>query len=74
MTALAQLLNKNYAGAERTLEAIKQPSGITSYLHAIVSARRDNKFAAASHLEEALKKDASLKSYADKDLELAILK
>ncbi len=74
MAALAQLLNKNYAGAAATLDAVKTPDGLTDYLHAIVAARRGNKFATESYLNEALKKDPSLKAYADKDLELAILK
>ena len=47
---------------------------MTDYLHAIVAARRGNKFAAASYLKEALQKDPSLKQYADNDLELKLLK
>ena len=47
---------------------------MTSYLHAIVAARRGNKFATESYLNEALRLDPSLKAYADKDLELSILK
>ncbi len=72
--ALAQLLNKNYAAAAATLDAVENPDAMTDYLHAIVAARRGNKFAAQSYLDEAVKKDASLKSYADNDLELALLK
>ena len=72
--ALAQLLNKNYAAAASTLDAIKNPNGLTDYLHAIVAARRGNKFAAESYLAEAVKKDPSLQAYADNDLELAIVK
>ena len=74
MAALAQLLNKNYAAAASTLDAIKNPDGLTEYLHAVVAARRGNKFAAESYLNEALKKDPSLKTYADNDLELELLK
>lgn len=72
--ALAQILNKNYAAAASTLDAIKNPTGLTDYLHAIVAARRGNKFAAESYLAEAVKKDPSLQAYADNDLELAIVK
>ncbi len=72
--ALAQLLNKNYAAASATLDKIQNPIGMTDYLHALVAARRGNKFAAESYLKEALKKDPSLKAYADNDLELSILK
>ena len=72
--ALAQLLNKNYAGAKATLNNIKNPDGLTSYLHAIVSARQGNKYAANSYLKEALQKDPSLKAYAENDLEFANMK
>lgn len=72
--ALAQLLNKNYAAAKATLNNIKNPNGLTSYLHAIVSARQGNKYAANSYLKEALQKDPSLKAYAENDLELANMK
>ena len=72
--ALAQLLNKNYAAAKATLNNIKNPDGLTSYLHAIVSARQGNKYAANSYLKEALQKDPSLKAYAENDLEFANMK
>ena len=72
--ALAQLLNKNYAAAKATLNNIKNPDGLTSYLHAIVSARQGNKYAANSYLKEALQKDPSLKAYAENDLEFANVK
>lgn len=72
--ALAQLLNKNYADAAKTLDKVAEPDGVTDYLHAIVAARRGNKFAANSYLKEALQKDPSLKAYADNDLELSIVK
>lgn len=72
--ALAQLLNKNYAAAKATLNNIKNPNGFTSYLHAIVSARQGNKYAANSYLKEALQKDPSLKAYAENDLEFANMK
>lgn len=72
--ALAQLLNKNYAAAKATLNNIKNPNGLTSYLHAIISARQGNKYAANSYLKEALQKDPSLKAYAENDLEFANMK
>ena len=71
--ALAQILNKNYAAAAKTLDKVENPNAMTDYLHAIAAARRGNKFAAASYLKEALQKDASLKEYADNDLELKLL-
>ena len=72
--ALAQLLNKNYADAAKTLDKVAEPDGVTDYLHAIVAARRGNKFAANSYLKDALQKDPSFKAYADNDLELSIVK
>ena len=72
--ALAQLLNKNYDAAAKTLDKVENHNAMTDYLHAIVAARRGNKFAAASYLKEALQKDPSLKQYADNDLELKLLK
>lgn len=72
--ALAQLLAKDYDAASKTLDKVENADAITDYLHAIVAARRGNKFAASSYLKEALKKDSSLKAYADNDLELAITK
>ena len=72
--ALAQLLNKNYAAAKATLNNIKNPNGLTSYLHAIVSARQGNKYAANSYLQEALHKDPILNAYAENDLEFANMK
>jgi Flp pilus assembly protein TadD len=72
--ALAQLLNKNYEAAVQTLDKVKNPDAMTSYLHAIVAARRGNKFAAESYLKEALRLDSTLKNYADNDLEFQFLK
>ena len=62
--------NKDYARALQTLKNVKEKDGITDYLMAIVNARQGNNEAAASSLRSALQKDPSLKSYADKDLEL----
>lgn len=72
--ALAQLLNKNYAASAATLDKVENPDAWTSYIHAIVTARQGNKYATQSHLNDAQKKDPSLSSYADNDLELSILK
>ena len=71
--ALAQLLNKNYDAAAKTLDKVQNPNAMTDYLHAVVAARRGNKFAASSYLKEALQKDPSLKQYAENDLELSLL-
>ena len=72
--ALAQLLNKNYEKAIETLDRVKQPDAMTMYLHAIVAARRGNKYATQSYLKDALKMDPSLQEYADSDLEFSNLK
>jgi Flp pilus assembly protein TadD len=68
--ALAQIMNKNYAKAARTLKQVANPDGMTDYLQAIVSARQGNNDAAASFLRSAIQKDPSLKQYAANDLEL----
>ncbi len=72
--ALAQLLNKNYAAALSTLNNVKNPDALTSYLKAIVYNRQGNTTAAQSALQAALAKDASLSAYAAKDLEVSSLK
>ena len=68
--ALAQILNKNYAGAISTLKGVKNKTGVTDYLLAIANARQGNNDAASSYLKSALQKDPSLASYAANDLEL----
>ena len=67
--ALAQILNKDYAQAAKTLRNIQNADGMTDYLQAIVNARQGNNDAAASFLRSAIQKDPSLKAYADNDLE-----
>ncbi len=72
--ALAQLLNKDYSSAAGTLDNAAYKGAMNTYLHAIVAARRDNKYAANSYLKEALEQDPSLQEYADNDLELSLLR
>ena len=67
--ALAQILNKNYAKAAQTLKNVEKADGMTDYLLAIVNSRQGNADAAQSFLRSAIQKDASLKTYADNDLE-----
>ena len=69
--ALAQLLNKNYMAAEQTLNAIQQGDAMTSYLKAILYARQGMRDAAQQALQKALQQDATLRTYAENDLELA---
>ena len=66
---LAKILTKDYKGAAHTLDLVKNPTAITEYLHAIAMARLGNKYAANSHLKDALKMEPSLKQYADEDIE-----
>jgi len=68
--ALAQIMNKNYAGATATLNSMKNKDGMTDYLLAIINARQGNNSAAASYLKSALQKDPGLAGYAAEDLEL----
>jgi len=73
-TALAELLNKDYATAANTVANIKNPDGMTYYLKALINARQGNKSAARTALNDAISADSSLASYADADLELARIK
>ncbi len=72
--ALAQIMNKNYAGAITTLNSIESKDALTSYLMAIVCARQGKNSDAASYLQSALKQDESLKAYAENDLEFVNIK
>ena len=69
--ALAQILNNDYATARQTLSGIDDKDAMTDYLSAIVSARQNNSSDAKLYLNSALDKDASLKSYANDDLEFS---
>ena len=69
--ALASILAKDYDTAAKQLDGVEHPDALNCYLHAIVAARRGNAYATQSYLEEAYKKDASFKDYAEKDLEFA---
>ncbi len=71
--ALAQILNKDYNAAKNTLDEVKNPDAITSYLKAIVAARTNQNSTAMANLRDAIAKDPSLKSYAAKDLEFKAL-
>ena len=67
--ALAQILNKDYAGAKSTLEGVAKKDAYTFYLLAIVAARTNDAAGVNSNLKEAVSKDSSLKDRAVKDLE-----
>lgn len=75
IAALAQILNKDYEGARVTFKQIgKAGDATTDYLHAIMSARENNSFAAGTYLKDAISKDPKYASYAEDDLELINVK
>ena len=69
--ALSQILNKDYAAAQKTLAAIKTPDATTSYLKAVLAARTSDTGALKSNLKVAIVSDSSLKERAANDLEFA---
>ncbi len=69
-TALAQILNKNYSAAAKTLSSISNPDGTTEYLKAILNARQNNTSAAKAALAAAIAKDKKWADYAARDIEL----
>lgn len=69
--ALAQILNKDYASANRTLANVHKPDATTSYLKAIVGARTGDSGVVKSNLQAAISQDASLGERARKDLEFS---
>lgn len=72
-TVLAQILNKDYAGAATTLAGLSSENATTNYLKAIVAARTNKAAEAISHLGTAIKLDPSYKERAAKDLEFLSL-
>jgi tetratricopeptide (TPR) repeat protein len=69
--ALAQILTKDYSAAAQTLNAIKNPTAVTDYLKAIVSARTNDATGLVSNLKNAISKDRSLAKAAAEDLEFS---
>ena len=69
--ALAQILNGDYSSARQTLKGVENKNAMTDYLSAIASARQGNSGDADQYLENALRKDPSLASYAKDDLEFS---
>jgi hypothetical protein len=67
--ALAQILNKDYAAASKTLSRIKNADAYTSYLSAILGARQGDAEAVVSGLKSAIQQNPSLATRAAKDLE-----
>lgn len=71
--ALAQILNKDYAAAQKTLQSVIHSDATTAYLKAIVAMRTNKESEALTNLRNAIGQDASLKAYAAKDMEFASL-
>lgn len=68
-TALAQLLNKEYSTARKTIESIEHPDATTFYIKAVLGARTSNIAFVYDGLKEAIKLDPSLAQKAANDLE-----
>ena len=69
--AVQQILNEDYAGASKTLAAVKEPNATTAYLKAIVGARTNDKAAVYANLKSAIAQDTALKARAAEDIEFA---
>jgi uncharacterized protein HemY len=69
--AVQQILNEDYAGASKTLAAVKEPNATTAYLKAVVGARTNDKEAVYAGLKSAIAQDAQLKARAAQDIEFA---
>lgn len=69
--ALAMIMTKDYAGANKVLAAVKNANGNTAYLGAVVAARTNDSAAVSQNLKKAVSLDASLKDKAKNDLEFA---
>ena len=67
--ALAQMLNKNYSAARKTIEKIENPDATTHYIKAVLGARTSNVAFIYDGLKEAIKLDPSLAKKAAGDLE-----
>ena len=69
--AVQQILSEDYAGASKTLDAVKEPNATTAYLKAIVGARTNDKAAVIENLKSAIAQDANMKARAASDIEFS---
>jgi len=67
--ALAKVLNGQNDAAVTTLNCVKNDDAMVYYLKAVIGARTDNTDMLFNNLRTAVGKDASLKDYAQKDME-----
>jgi len=70
-TAVQQILNEDYAGARKTLNAVANPDAKTAYLLAVVGARTNDREAVYSNMKVAVEKCSKMKERAQKDIEFA---
>lgn len=69
--AVQQILSEDYAAARQTLNNVKEPNAVTSYLLAVVGARTNDRNAVYTNLKAAVAADAALKAKAATDIEFA---
>lgn len=69
--AVQQIINEDYAAAQKTLDAVAEPNATTAYLKAVVAARTNDREGVYAGLRSAIAQDATLKARAAKDLEFA---
>lgn len=69
--ALLQILNKDYAGAKKTLAAVAEKDAMTSYLSALIGARTNVKDEVISNLKAAAKLSPACAAKAATDIEFA---
>jgi len=67
--ALAQLVNKNYAGAKSAIECVQPKDAKAFYLAAVIGARLNNETDVIKNLKEAIALDGAYKKEALKDAE-----
>lgn len=70
-SALAQILAKDYAGAQATLAAIPNADATTYYLAAVLGARTNNEAMVLSNLRKAAQLDNTILEKAARDLEFS---
>ena len=68
--AIAKLVNRDNAAAEQILKEVENPDNLTSYLNAIVAARKGNKVDCFNALRKAVA-DLELKARVLNDIEFA---
>ncbi len=67
--ALAMIMTKDYAGAQKVLASVKNADANTAYLAAVAAARTNDAAGVAQNLKKSVSLDASMKAKAVKDLE-----